>query len=248
MTNPKLIAANWKMNGRLSMAQTLMEGLKQAVLQKPIPSQMVICPPYPYLGLGASILKNSTIALGAQDCSQRTDGAYTGEVSAAMLKDMGCSYVILGHSERREYHGESDSFVAAKVAQAHKAGLKAILCVGEKDPRMNHEERVGVLKIQLRNSIPASANEQNTVIAYEPIWAIGTGVTPTTQQINDLHKSIRELLPAGMCHRSAILYGGSVNAKNAGEILALSDVDGALVGGASLKLSDFLSIANLGKI
>lgn len=248
MTKTKLIAANWKMNGRRAMAQALTQGLVEALRARPIPSKMVICPPYPYLLPCAQTLEGSAIELGGQDCSFRNDGAYTGEVSAAMLKDIGCAYVILGHSERREYHREGDSCVAAKVAQAHAVGLKVILCVGEKDPHITHEERVAILNIQLRNSIPASATAENTIIAYEPIWAIGTGVTPTTQQINDLHKAIRNLLPERVGGSCAILYGGSVNAKNAAEILALSDVDGALVGGASLKLADFLTIANLGKI
>jgi triosephosphate isomerase len=194
------------------------------------------------LELSACVLDGSKIGLGAQDCALRQDGAFTGDVSATMLRDVGCSYVILGHSERREYHHEQDHEIATKIALAHMAGLKVILCVGEKDRKMSREERVTVLKIQLRNSLPPSANAENTVIAYEPVWAIGSGLTPTHEHIADTHTAIRTLLPDALRFGARVLYGGSVNAKNAAEILSLKEVDGALVGGASLKLEDFTMI------
>jgi triosephosphate isomerase len=242
MPKTKLIAANWKMNGSRQMAGELLSGLAGLAADSSLGTEVVICPPYPYLPQAVAALSSTRFDVGGQDCSERSDGAYTGDVSAAMLRDIGCAYVILGHSERREYHSEHDISVAGKIMAAHGAGLKVMLCVGEKDPAMSHEDRVDCLKIQICNSIPYSANAQNTVVAYEPVWAIGSGLTPTLKQISELHTSIRTQLPEAMRFGARILYGGSVKADNAHEILSLKEVDGALVGGASLKFSEFSAI------
>jgi triosephosphate isomerase len=236
----KLVAGNWKMNGTRAGSATLLQALKNAgVGHKGV--EVVVCPPFTLLDLAAAELKGSAIHLGGQDCSLREEGAYTGDVSAAMLKDAGCRYVIAGHSERREYHQESDRLVSEKITAAHKAGLKTILCVGEKDPKMDDAMRKDVVRIQLTNSLPGSATAANTVIAYEPVWAIGSGLTPTLEQITAMHESIRGFLPSSM-KGARIIYGGSVNANNAKSILSLKAVDGALPGGASLKAESFLAI------
>ena len=237
----KLIAGNWKMNGTLSDAKALVGAIGSA----PDTVDVCICPPYLHLTT-VSAAKAANVGLGAQDCALKDNGAFTGDISAPMLKDAGCAYVILGHSERRQYHGESDSVVAAKAQKAHENGLVSIICVGETEA-----ERVGgiqnaIVVSQLVASIPASANAQNLVIAYEPVWAIGTGKTATLDDIADMHAVIRKFLQEKLDNSAAIriLYGGSVKADNAKEILAVDNVDGALVGGASLKPDQFLAIIN----
>lgn len=240
MATVKLIAANWKMNGRVGAAKTLVAALKKGLAGHK-GAAVLLCPPSPLLSQVAEQIKGSVMELGAQDCSQRNDGAYTGDVSAPMLRDIGCSTVILGHSERRAYHREDDSLIACKMRAAHRAGLKVILCVGEKDAGLDSAQREAIIKIQLSNGLAASANATNTVIAYEPVWAIGSGLVPTAEQIIAVHAYIATCLPPSM-KGARVLYGGSVNAKNAASILKLSGVDGALVGGASLKADDFLTI------
>jgi triosephosphate isomerase len=237
MTTRKLIAGNWKMNGRQASARALLAALGEG----PFKADVAVCPPFPLLGLAADAVTGTGIALGAQDCSAQGDGAFTGDVSAPMLKDMGCHYVILGHSERREIHKESDMLIAAKMAAAHKAGLHVILCVGEKDAAAPQDMKELTVRIQLRNSLAPGASSANTTIAYEPVWAIGSGLTPTNDQITAMHKHIRASLPEAM-KGARILYGGSVKGDNAGTILTLDGVDGALVGGASLKAEEFLRI------
>jgi triosephosphate isomerase len=241
MTIKKLIAGNWKMNGTLADAKALAIALGA-------PSDKVevcVCPPYVHLGTVAVTLDPS-VKLGGQDCAQTANGAFTGDISAPMLKDLGCSYVILGHSERRQYHGEADKTVAHKASKAHEQGIITIICVGETEAERNAGIHNEIVMKQLSESIPATANAQNLVIAYEPVWAIGTGKTATLDDIRDMHAVIRHFLQEKLDNSNSIriLYGGSVKADNAKEILAVKDVDGALVGGASLKADQFLAIIN----
>jgi triosephosphate isomerase len=200
--------------------------------------ELLVCPPTTLLSMVGSILAGSGIALGGQDCHAAPRGAHTGDISAEMLADLGCSHVILGHSERRHGHGETDAIVRGKVAGAWRAGLVAILCVGETQQQRQAGEAVEIVSSQLAGSIPDAATAAGLVIAYEPVWAIGTGLTATTEDIAAMHAEIRRRTPAGI----RILYGGSVNPRNCRAILTLPDVDGALVGGASLNADDFWAI------
>ena len=204
---------------------------------------MAICPPAQLLHPLADALAGNAIALGGQDCHAAETGAHTGDIGAAMLADAGCRYVIVGHSERRADHGEGDHQVRAKAEAAHGAGLVAIVCLGESEAMRDAGKALDVVEGQLRDSLPAAADDDNTVIAYEPIWAIGAGRTPTLDQIAKIHGHLRRLLEeraAGQGIR--LLYGGSVKPSNARDILALKNVDGALVGGASLAIDDFWAI------
>ncbi len=237
----KLIAGNWKMNGLRAEATALAGALAGLAHSGRTGCDLLVCPPATVLIPVADILAGSGIALGGQDCHAAEKGAYTGDVSAEMLKDAGCSHVILGHSERRHGHGESDAAIRPKVAAAWRAGLVAILCIGETRAEREAGRALAVVSAQLAGSLPEGAAAERLVVAYEPVWAIGTGLTPTLADIAEIHAGIRALLPRG----TRILYGGSVNPKNAGEILALADVDGGLVGGASLKAEDFWAIAQL---
>jgi triosephosphate isomerase (TIM) len=244
----KLIAGNWKMNGSAASARTLSvdvaKGLTDALNER---CDFLLCPPFVHLGLVRdTIEKNSDdIMLGAQDCAATPNGAYTGNISAEMLADMGCRYVILGHSERRNYQKETSEEVAAKALRAHGAGLKTIICVGEKEKERETGHEMDVVSGQLELSLPETATGANTVIAYEPVWAIGTGKTATPEDIRLMHKFIREKLQERLEDSSQlrILYGGSVKPENAGEIFAIPDVNGALIGGASLDAKQFLDIA-----
>jgi triosephosphate isomerase (TIM) len=200
---------------------------------------LLVCPPAPLLIAVGEALAGSGIALGGQDCHAAPSGAYTGSISAEMLEDCGCGHVIVGHSERRHGLGESDADVRAKTLAAWRAGLVAILCVGETRAEREAGRAVDIVAGQLAGSVPEGAAADKLVIAYEPVWAIGTGLTPTTADITEIHAAIRGRVPAG----TRILYGGSVNPKNAADILSLANVDGALVGGASLKAEDFWAIA-----
>lgn len=232
----KLAAGNWKMHG-LAADLAEAEALARAV---PAPSvDVLLCPPATLLCRMGATLARTPIAIGAQDCHPAAQGAHTGDVSAAMLADAGASHVILGHSERRADHGEDSALVAAKAAAAHGAGLVAIICVGETEAQRDSGQTLAVVREQLRGSLPAGAEAENTVVAYEPVWAIGTGRTPTEAQIAEVHAALRAALPdAGI----RLLYGGSVKPANAAEIFAIANVDGALVGGASLKAADFGAI------
>jgi triosephosphate isomerase len=201
--------------------------------------ELLVCPPATLLSTVGGALAGSGIALGGQDCHAAPKGAYTGDISAEMLGDVGCSYVILGHSERRQGHGETDALVRRKIAAAWRAGLAAILCVGETQRQRQAGEAVAVVSSQIAGSIPDNAAAGSLVVAYEPVWAIGTGLTATIEDIAAMHAEIRSRIPPG----TRILYGGSVNPKNADAILRLPQVDGALVGGASLNADDFWAIA-----
>lgn len=236
----KLIAGNWKMNGDAKSAEALITGIEEAIAHKPglvSACDFVVCPPFVHIPMVHDLI--SVTAVGGQDCSENASGAFTGNVSALMLKDVGAAYVILGHSERRQYQKESDELVAAKAKAAHAAGLVTIICVGETEAEREGALQESVVGGQLERSIPDCATPENTVIAYEPVWAIGTGKTATAEDIRAMHAFIRGKVPADM----RILYGGSVKPSNAGEIFGVENVDGALIGGASLKVEDYLGIA-----
>lgn len=235
----KLIAGNWKMNGTQDSARALIEQIETGITPEIAAAcDFVICPPFPYLS--TAVKQVATIAVGGQDCSFYNNGAYTGDVSASMLNDIGCTYVILGHSERRQYFHETDEGVATKAANAHAAGLITIICVGETEAEREQGRQESVVAEQLKGSLPKGWTAENTVIAYEPVWAIGTGKTATAQDIAAMHAFIRTQLGSDT---TRILYGGSMKPGNAAEILATPNVDGGLIGGASLKAEDFLSIA-----
>ncbi len=236
---PKLIVGNWKMNGLQAESLERVEKLAAGVQSDTSRSfHMVVCPPATLIAPVAMKLKDSAIRWGGQDCHDQPSGAHTGDIAAPMLKDLGCDFVILGHSERRQHHGETSAQVAAKAKQAHTAGLTAIVCVGELDAQRSAGEQESVVGQQLAESIPDTASPENTVIAYEPVWAIGTGKTASADDIKQMHAFIR-----GKVGTLQILYGGSVKAANAREILHTENVDGVLVGGASLKAGEFLGIA-----
>ncbi len=241
-----LIAGNWKMNGLAGDAKALAAGLKALSGEAELAADLLVCPPFPYLGLVAQELAGSRIALGGQDCHGATSGAHTGDTAAPMLRDVGCSYVILGHSERRADHGETDAQVRGKAEAALAAGLVPIVCVGETEQERNAGQALSVIARQVKGSVPAGMEAERLVVAYEPVWAIGTGRTATAADVVEVHAEIRRLL-VGLVGEGAqsvrILYGGSVKPDNAAELLSQANVDGALVGGASLKAEDFWAIA-----
>ncbi|MCC5991634.1 MAG: triose-phosphate isomerase [Rhodobacteraceae bacterium] len=229
----KLAAGNWKMNGLhadLDQARALAQAFPDPACG------VLLCPPATLIAAMAQTVEGSAVMVGGQDCHAQASGAHTGDISAQMLADSGARHVILGHSERRADHGESSGLVAAKAAQAHAAGLVAIICVGETGAERDAGQTLGVVLGQLAASLPDGADAANTVVAYEPVWAIGTGRTPTLPQIAEVHDALRAHLPDGAI---SLLYGGSVKPGNAAEIFAIANVDGALVGGASLKAADF---------
>jgi triosephosphate isomerase len=239
----KLIAGNWKMNGGLvanaALVQAMLAGIGQPA------ADVALCVPSPYLPQLQSLLQGSAMAWGSQDVSAHEQGAYTGEVSVGMLKDFGCRYAIVGHSERRQYHGETDELVAAKAQRALSAGVTPIVCVGETLAQREAGETESVVKRQLAAAIHAVGHcITEIVVAYEPVWAIGTGKTATPEMAQSVHAVLRAQLAAATTHakRVQILYGGSMNAANAASLLAQADIDGGLIGGASLKAADFLQI------
>jgi triosephosphate isomerase len=241
-----LIAGNWKMNGlKASLAEfeAMLQGA-QAVAAK---TDLLVCPPATLIATFAEKARGAkTLSLGAQDCHPKPSGAHTGDLSAEMLADAGATAVIVGHSERRADHGETDALVRQKAEAAWRAGLTAIVCIGETQEQRDHGRALEICGGQLAGSLPDGATAANLTIAYEPIWAIGTGRTPTTKDVEQVHRFIRDFLNSrfkGEGARMRILYGGSVKPSNAAELLAIANVDGALVGGASLKASDFLAIA-----
>jgi triosephosphate isomerase len=238
-----LVAGNWKMNG-LGCNLAELSSLREALVARAPACDVLVCPPVTLLSRAAAAA-SGVFFVGAQDCHARPGGAYTGDISAEMLKDAGASFVIAGHSERRQQHGERDGDVAAKAGAAWRAGLTAIICIGESESQRYAGDAHRVCAGQIDGSVPGGALASNTVIAYEPVWAIGTGKTPAIAEIIAMHAHIRAVLvrrlgEAGRGMR--ILYGGSVKPDNASEILNLPEVGGALVGGASLKASDFLDI------
>ncbi len=239
-----LVAGNWKMNGGVAMLKEprLLAAMLKDVKLK---ADVMVCPPAIILRRVKSVLKGTRIKVGGQDCHWNPAGAHTGDISPEMLKEAGCTAVIVGHSERRTNHGESDETVAKKAKGVQRAGLKAIICIGETLDERKSGKTLEVVSRQLKGSVPEGSTADNTVIAYEPVWAIGTGLTPTTAEVAEVHAHIRSELGAIMGGEGAgvrILYGGSVKPSNAAELMGQPNVNGALVGGASLKASDFLGI------
>lgn len=241
-----LIAGNWKMNGSRSSVKALLDGIK-AGIDPQKSAEMAVCAPFVYLADVADRLAGTTVAWGAQNLSTEEKGAYTGEIAASMLLDFSCKYVIVGHSERRALYGEDDALVAAKYAAARKAGLRPILCVGETlaEREDGVTEQVVARQLDAMVELEGIAALADGVIAYEPVWAIGTGKTATPDQAQEVHAFIRQRLAGQNAQVAAdvqILYGGSMNAANAAELLSQDDIDGGLIGGASLKAEDFLAI------
>lgn len=242
-----LVAGNWKMNGSNAANAELMDGIIAGMPQSDS-VELLVCPPFPYLAAMAAKLSGTGIALGAQNVSQHQAGAYTGETAPSMLGEVGCKYVIVGHSERRAIMGESSETVAAKFQAAQDAGLIPLLCVGESQQQRETNQTEAVIDEQLNAVVDGSGIEafRRAVIAYEPVWAIGTGLTATPQQAQDVHRHIREVLAARQQDVAAtvkILYGGSVKGDNAAALFGKPDIDGGLIGGASLNSADFLAIA-----
>jgi triosephosphate isomerase len=240
-----LVVGNWKMNGSRASVDTLLSPLLSEAAKHG--TEMVVCPAFPHLAQVVKYCTASSIAVGAQDCSHMPSGAYTGDVAPDMLVDIGCRWVILGHSERRQYHGESDALVAAKVSAAVAAGLHPIVCVGETREQREAGDAEAVVRAQLQGALHGQINLRGLVVAYEPVWAIGTGLTATPEQAQAMHAFIRHCLAdiSGLdAARTHVLYGGSVKPDNAAQLFARPDIDGALVGGASLVAADFLAIVH----
>lgn len=241
-----LIAGNWKMNGlKASIAE--LEAMLAGAAGVASKCDLLVCPPATLLAAFADKAKGSkTLAIGAQDCHPRASGAYTGDLSAEMLVDAGANAVIVGHSERRADHGESDALVRQKAQAVWRAGLTAVVCIGETREHRDGGQTLDICGGQLNGSLPDGSTATNLVVAYEPVWAIGTGLTPTAGDVEQVHRFIRETLRSRFGGEGAnirILYGGSVKPSNAAELMAVANVNGALVGGASLKAADFLAIA-----
>lgn len=240
-----LVAGNWKMNGTrdaLDQIKAIGEGVGTALSDR---VDTVICPPATLLYVATALSTDSPLMIGAQDCHENASGAHTGDISAQMIADCFGTYVIVGHSERRSDHAETDEKVRAKAEAAYDADLTAIICIGETAAERRDGLTLEVLKRQLAGSVPDAATSKNTVIAYEPVWAIGSGLTPTTGDVEAAHAFMRETLLArfgAQAGKMRILYGGSVKPTNAKELMAVANVDGALIGGASLKATDFLAI------
>ncbi len=240
-----LVAGNWKMNGTrasLDQIKAMAEGVKGELSAK---VETLICPPATLLYVATALCDDSPLLIGAQDCHQKQSGAHTGDVSAEMIADCFGTHVIVGHSERRTDHAESDALVRAKTEAAHAAELVAIVCIGETGDERKSGKTLDVLRRQLAESLPDAATAENTVIAYEPVWAIGTGLTPTAADVEEAHAFMRKELVSRFADagtKMRILYGGSVKPSNAMELMGVANVDGALIGGASLKAEDFLAI------
>lgn len=241
-----LVAGNWKMNGLkadLAQIRAMREAIESGAAGD---AEVLVCPPTTLIAAAADIARGSPLKIGGQNCHKAESGAHTGSISPGMLMDAGASYVILGHSERRADHNETNAAVKVKAVTAFAAGLSSIICVGETKADRDERRAMTVVGRQLQGSLPANTDASNLVVAYEPIWAIGTGVTPTPRDIAEMHMFIREevgrLVPNGASIR--LLYGGSVKPDNAADLLAVPNVDGALVGGASLDAKDFMAIAS----
>lgn len=247
-TRKPLVAGNWKMNGSLAdlgEIKTIAENAKRFADA----ASMLICPPFPLISEAVKVARQSPLEIGAQDCHPDEKGAHTGDVSAEMLVDLGVTTIIVGHSERRADHSETNQLVATKAAAAHRAGAIALICVGETEAERDAGHALAVVEEQVKHSLPGTVTALNTVIAYEPVWAIGTGRTPTPGDVAALHAGIRDTLRSKLGAESAdsirLVYGGSVKPANASELMAIPHVDGALIGGASLKAADFLAIAGV---
>ncbi len=250
MTQPHpLVAGNWKMNGSRASWEEAENLAERLAAGKGARVDVMICPPATLIAQFASGLKDSDILVGGQDCHSEASGAHTGDIAAGMLADAGASAVIVGHSERRADHGETSDAVHAKAQAANRAGLIAIICVGETQAEREQGDTLSVVSSQLSGSLPDDARADNTVIAYEPVWAIGSGLTPTLDDVGEVHHHIRTVLSdrlgEGEASSIRILYGGSVKPGNAAELMAVTDVNGALVGGASLKADDFWGIVSV---
>jgi triosephosphate isomerase len=242
-----LIAGNWKMNGLSADGLALAQDVMVRAGHQALRCDLMVCPPATILAAVAEILKGGPVAVGGQDCHPEATGAHTGDVSAPMLKDAGATFVIVGHSERRADHGESDALVRAKAEAARAVGLTPVVCIGETAAERDRGKTLAVLARQVKSSVPAGLSARELVVAYEPVWAIGTGRTPTAAEIEEAHRHIRAELVAyagSGAQETRILYGGSLNPKNAQAILAVPGVNGGLIGGASLKSEDFLSIVS----
>jgi triosephosphate isomerase (TIM) len=240
-----LIAGNWKMNG-LKAAESEFEAMLAGAPAVAARADLLVCPPATLIAAFADKSRGSAVKVGAQDCHPKPSGAHTGDISAEMLADAGATSIIVGHSERRADHGESDLLIRQKAEAVWRAGLVAIVCIGESEAERNAGQTLEILRGQLNLSLPDGSRADNLVVAYEPIWAIGTGRTPTAADVEQIHKFIRDFLTdrfKGEGARMRILYGGSVKPSNAAELMAVANVNGALVGGASLKAADFLAIA-----
>lgn len=241
-----LIAGNWKMNGlRASTAE--FEAMLAGAAGVAAKADLLVCPPATLIAVFAEQARGSkNLTVGAQDCHPKASGAHTGDISAEMLADAGAGVIIVGHSERRADHGENDTLVRQKAEAAWRAGLTAIVCIGETQAQRDAGQTLDICRGQLTGSLPDKATPGNLVVAYEPVWAIGTGLTPTSEDVEQIHKFIREFLTSrfnGEGEKMRILYGGSVKPSNARELMAVANVNGALIGGASLKAADFLAIA-----
>jgi len=245
-TRRPLVAGNWKMNGLRSALGELVEIARGAAR---IPrADIMVCPPATLIAEFAAAARDTPVRIGAQDCHCEQAGAFTGDLSAEMLKDAGASAVIVGHSERRIHHKETDAKVRAKALAARRAGLLAIVCVGETRTQREGGSALAVVGAQLDGSLPDGTDADAVIVAYEPVWAIGSGLTPTPSDIAEMHGFIRRRLSSRFgqaMEQARVLYGGSVKASNAGELMSISDVDGALVGGASLNAREFLAIAGV---
>ena len=244
----KLIAGNWKMNGSLGQAEELVSSIAAKIQEQPSITdsyEFLVCPPFLYMSAVKDICAKHGISFGAQDCSVHEAGAYTGEISAQMIADCGGAYVILGHSERRQYHGETSALVAQKAKAAHDAGLVAVICVGETESDRDAGKENEIVGAQLKASLLEGANAENTVVAYEPVWAIGTGKTASSDDVANMHSFICAQLKEQLADSKnlRILYGGSMKPENAHALLSTPHVDGGLIGGASLKAEQFVGIA-----
>jgi triosephosphate isomerase len=229
----KIIVANWKMNGSLAFMKTWVPALVPTLASTS--NQVIICPPFPFLPLLSAALKGTTAHLGAQNCHTAPHGPFTGEVSAAMLADIGCQAVIVGHSERRTLFAETDDLIKAKAEAVHAAGMTAIICIGESLTIWQSGRAIDTVIQQCQASLPPSATPENTLVAYEPLWAIGTGLTASLREITEMHQALHAAIKGPL----PLLYGGSVTEENATDILSLPHVDGVLVGGASLNMAAF---------
>lgn len=239
----RLVIGNWKMHGDTAFNSELLAGLRAGIAD-PSHCDVAVCVPFPYFYQTRSLLEGSGVSWGAQDVSEHEKGAYTGEVASAMLADFGCRWALVGHSERRSYHGETDAIVAAKAVAALGAGITPVVCVGETLQEQEAGQTHAVIDRQLAPILALGAEQlARLVIAYEPVWAIGTGLTATPEQAQDVHALIRSRLAAAGTPQVRVLYGGSVKASNAASLFTMPDIDGALVGGAALVASEFLSIA-----
>lgn len=244
-----IMAANWKMYKTPAETQAFLKSFLPQ-LPSPLECDVILCPPFPCLSAAQAALNGSVVALGAQNMNENNEGAYTGEVSAAMLMAMGCRYVILGHSERRQYFGETDAWINKKIQAALKAGLVPIACVGETLAEREANQTLSVIARQVKSALAGvpSSDTQKVVLAYEPVWAIGTGRTATPAQAQEVHLAIRDILKDEYGSQTSlsvrILYGGSIKPENIAELMKCDDVDGGLVGGASLQVDSFLRIVN----